>query len=79
MIIRVKEGERMEKKFISAPEAAELLGLSRATVDRHAKKGSMPSYLVGDRRLFDPDELIEWVKSHRNDRAKRAPKKKKGK
>ena len=65
----------MEKKFISAPEVAEFLGLSRSTVDRHAKAGRMPSYLVGDRRLFDPEELVEWVKSHGKDRTKKKVKK----
>lgn len=59
----------MEQRFISAVEAAKLLGLSRSTVDRHVKAGRMPSYLVGDRRLFDPEELVEWVKSHRNGQA----------
>ncbi len=60
----------MESKFISAKEAAKLLGLSRSTVDRHVKAGRMPSYLVGDRRLFDPEELVKWVKSHKDDKPK---------
>jgi len=66
----------MGQKFISAKEAARLLGLSRSTIDRHVKAKRMPSYLVGDRRLFDPEELIEWVKSHRNDKPKKPVKKK---
>jgi len=66
----------MEQKFISAKEAAKLLGLSRSTIDRNVRAGLMPSYLVGDRRLFDPEELVEWVKSHRNDKPKKPAKSK---
>ena len=54
----------MEARFISAPEVVELLGISRSSVDRLTKSGKMPSYLVGDRRLFDKEEIIAWVKSH---------------
>ena len=72
----------MDKKFLTFIEAAELLRLSKPTVERFVAEGKIPSYKVGKRRLFDPEELIEWVKSHRNDKpkkAKRGPKRKKGK
>jgi len=60
----------MEQKFISPKEAAQFLGISRSSVDRLAKSGGMPSYLIGHRRLFDRDELVEWVKGHKNDTTK---------
>jgi excisionase family DNA binding protein len=71
----------MEKKFISIGEVIKLLGMSRQTVYKLLDEG-MPSYKLGGRRIVDRDELIAWVKSHRNDqpkKAKRAPKRKKGK
>jgi len=60
----------MEQRFISPKEAAQFLGISRSSVDRLAKKGDMPSYLIGHRRLFDRDELVEWVKAHKNHTAR---------
>jgi excisionase family DNA binding protein len=56
----------MKKRFISYIETAQFLGLSRPTIDRLIARGEIPSYKIGKRRLFDPEELIEWVKSHRN-------------
>jgi len=56
----------MERKYISVKEVSELLGLSKITVHRLAKSGQMPSYLIGRRRLFDKDELIKWVKTHKD-------------
>ncbi len=67
--------ETMEKKFFSFNEVMEFLGMSRQTVYNHLAAG-MPSYLVGKRRLFDRDELIQWVKSHRNDKLKKPAKRK---
>ncbi|HSB04352.1 MAG TPA: helix-turn-helix domain-containing protein [Thermodesulfobacteriota bacterium] len=65
----------MEKKFLSFNEVMEFLGMSRQTVYNHLAAG-MPSYLVGKRRLFDRDELVEWVKSHKGDKPKRETQKK---
>ena len=56
----------MDKKFLTFKEAIELLRLSRPTIERMIIRGEIPSYKVGKRRLFDSEELIEWVKSHRN-------------
>ena len=60
----------MEKKFISVKEAATLLGVSQMTIHRLVARGKIPSYTIGlgkrDRRLFDPEELFEWVKSQRD-------------
>ncbi|MBU1209000.1 MAG: helix-turn-helix domain-containing protein [Proteobacteria bacterium] len=71
----------MNKKFITFSEAMNLLSLSRQTINRFIARGEIPNYKVGKRRLFDPEELVKWVKSHRNDKpkkAKKAPKKKGG-
>ena len=71
----------MEKQFLSIEEVIKLLGMSRQTVYKLLDEG-MPSYKLGGRRIVDRDELIAWVKSHRDNRVKKAkgtPKRKKGK
>lgn len=55
----------MTEKFISIAGVMKFLGISRPTVYRFIEEG-MPNYKVGGRRFFDPGELTEWVKSHRN-------------
>ena len=65
----------MERRFISFEEVMKVLGVSRPTVYHQMALG-LPSYKLGKRRLFDPDEIFEWVKSHRNDKPKRKTRKK---
>lgn len=60
----------MEKKFLSISEVMEFLGISRPTIYRLLSKG-MPCYRLGGRRIFDREELIDWVKGHRNDKPKK--------
>ena len=60
----------MEKRFITIQDAAKLLSLSVPTIKNQVKEGLIPSYKVGGRRLFDPDELVKWVKSKRDKRYK---------
>jgi len=64
----------MKKRFISYTETAQFLGLSRPTIDRLIARGEIPSYKIGKRRIFDPEELIEWVKSHRDGESMKKPK-----
>jgi excisionase family DNA binding protein len=56
----------MEKKFITIAAVVELLSLSRPTINRLIARGEIPNYKVGKRRLFDRDELIAWVKGHKD-------------
>ena len=60
----------MEKRFITIQEAAKLLSLSVPTIKNQVKQGIIPSYKVGGRRLFDPEELVEWVRSKKDERYK---------
>lgn len=69
----------MDKKFLTFTEAADLLRISKPTVERLVAEKRIPSYKIGKRRLFDPEELVEWVKSHRNDKPKKAVRKSKKK
>ena len=58
----------MEKIFLTIQEAADLIRLKVPTIKRLVAMGKIPSYKVSGRRLFDRYELIEWVKSQKNDR-----------
>lgn len=60
----------MGKKFITIQDAAKLLSISVPTIKNQVKHGLIPSYKVGGRRLFDPDELVTWVKSKKDKRYK---------
>jgi excisionase family DNA binding protein len=66
----------MNHKFITFKETVIFLRLSRPTIDRLIARGDIPSYKIGGKRLFDPEELVEWVKSHRNDNLERKTRKK---
>jgi excisionase family DNA binding protein len=46
--------------FISSREAADLLGISLPTLNRHLKSGEVPSTLLGGRRLV-PRLFIEGL------------------
>jgi hypothetical protein len=51
--------------FASARKVAGFFDLSDRFVREKAATGEWPSYLIGGRRLFDLDELVEKVKSAR--------------
>jgi excisionase family DNA binding protein len=52
----------MEQKYIDIEELSELLHISTSTINRWVKKGTVPTYKVGSRRLFDKKEILEWMK-----------------
>lgn len=56
----------MDKNFITFSEAGKLLRLSRQTIHRFIARREIPSYKIGGRRLFDKEELVEWVKRHKD-------------
>ncbi len=58
----------MEKIFLTIQEAADLIRLKVPTIKRLVAMGKIPSYKVSGKRLFDRQELIDWVKSQKNDR-----------
>lgn len=54
--------DKLEPLAVSAPEAAELLGVSKPTVYQMMARGDFPSFKVGKRTLISVDGLREWVK-----------------
>ncbi len=55
----------MEKKYISIKEVSKLINLGVGAIYNLIKAGKMPSYKVGGKRLFDKEEILEWMKEHR--------------
>jgi len=47
-------------------DASEYLSLSRITLHRLVQSGQMPSYKVGKKRLFDKQELDEWMQTKKD-------------
>lgn len=52
-----------EQKYLTVRETSRFLRISISTLNRFIRDSRIPSYKVGHRRLFDKDELLEWVKS----------------
>lgn len=46
---------------LTADELAALLKVSRLTILRRAKKGSIPSFRVGTAVRFDPASISRWL------------------
>ena len=55
-----------DEKYLTVRETSELLRISSSTLNRLIQRNKIPSYKVSYRRLFDKDELVEWVKSQRS-------------
>jgi excisionase family DNA binding protein len=60
----VVAGSGSDSVFVGVREAARLVNSSPRTVTNWADTLGLPSYKVGGRRLFDPVEVIAWVKSN---------------
>ncbi len=52
-----------EEKYLTVQETSRFLRISVSTLNRLIRDSRIPSYKVGHRRLFDKDELLEWVRS----------------
>jgi excisionase family DNA binding protein len=46
---------------LTADELAKLLGMSKVTILRRAKKGSIPSFRVAAMVRFDPQAISRWL------------------
>lgn len=67
-IIEEKVARMTKKTYLTVKEACELIRVSRVTLHRMIKRGLVPSYKIGGKRLFNQKELIQWVKSQREEK-----------
>lgn len=49
------------QRALTADELAALLNVSRLTILRRPKRGSIPSFRVGSCVRFDPANIAEWL------------------
>ena len=54
-------------EYLTVPQVARLLGLTRQRISQMAWSGQLESLHVGGRHLFRPD-YIEWVRQQREAR-----------
>ena len=50
--------------LMTADEVAKILGVSRLTVMRWAKRGVLPSVRFRNKVMFDPGNIARWLVSH---------------
>lgn len=53
--------EASEPRLVNREHMAELAGISVPTLDRLVSEQAVPSKLVGSRRLFEPDKVIDAI------------------
>ena len=53
--------ENQAFKLLSEPEASSVLGISKITLQRKRKDGSISFYRVGSRVLYSPNHLQEYL------------------
>jgi excisionase family DNA binding protein len=56
-----------EEKYLTVRETSTFLRISVSTLNRLVRQNEIPSYKVSYRRLFDKEELVEWVRAQRRD------------
>ena len=54
-------GMSMRPFLLSQKEAAALLGISPRTLARRSADGTIPSFLIGRRRVYSRFRIAEWV------------------
>jgi len=56
-----ESAENQAFKLLSEPEASSVLGISKITLQRKRKDGSISFYQVGGRILYSPSHLEEYL------------------
>ena len=58
---------REPRLLLTTGEVADRLGVREATIRNWAKRGTLPSVLLGARTLrFDPDAIAAFIEARRN-------------
>jgi excisionase family DNA binding protein len=57
------------RRFMTAATLAKLLDLHKRTILIWAKERGMPFIAVGNLRLFDLTDILEWIDGHKRRRA----------
>ena len=57
--LRLMLAEANEPRLVDGDRMAELIDVSRPTIDRAVRDGTIPSVKIGRRRLFEPRAVID--------------------
>ena len=52
-------------KLMTINEVAELLSVSRRSIDRLIAAGEIPYCIILSRKRFDPDEIADWIERNK--------------
>ena len=64
---QLQESEQFFEPLMGSPEAAKLLGnIHVKTLQRYARRGSLPGYQIGGHWYFRASELDDWLRSRIN-------------
>jgi excisionase family DNA binding protein len=64
---RLQKSEQSFEPLMGSPEAAKLLGnIHVKTLQRYARRGSLPGYQIGGHWYFRASELDDWLRSRIN-------------
>jgi excisionase family DNA binding protein len=64
---RLQKSEQSFEPLLGSPEAAKLLGnIHVKTLQRYARRGSLPGYQIGGHWYFRVSELDDWLRSRIN-------------
>ena len=59
-----QQNERPSKPFLTRPEAAKILGVSKSKIDRMIELGQVKSARIGDRTMLRSAELLALVEGN---------------
>ena len=62
------------ERLLSVSEAAEYLGIKKATIYKFVRLQRLPVTRIGTRILFDPSSLKDWVKKNTLEPLEETPK-----
>ena len=57
--------KKLPDKFMTINEVAELLSVSRRSIDRLIAAEEIPYYAILTRKRFDPAEIAEWIERNK--------------
>jgi excisionase family DNA binding protein len=55
--------EEIETEFLNAKQVAKKIGMSLSYVHLISKSGELKSYMFGNKSMFKPEDVNQWVKS----------------
>ena len=52
------------KEYIDNQEVCFMLGISKRTLARYRQRGVIPSYVIGRKTVYKPNEIYDYVRDH---------------